>query len=64
MDDLRRPIGILFSLLGLILLVYGLISPDVRAPLDADTNVNLWCGLMLVVFGGVLLWLSLRPKRS
>ena len=64
MDDLRRPIGFLFGLLGLILLLYGLISPEVRAPLDADTNVNLWCGLILVVFGGCLLWLSFRPKRS
>jgi hypothetical protein len=64
MDDLRRPIGFLFSLLGLILLLYGLFSPQVRAPLDAETNVNLWCGAMLLIFGGILLWLSLRPKRS
>jgi hypothetical protein len=64
MDDLRRPIGILFSTLGLILLVYGLVEPNVRAPLDADTNVNLWCGILLTVFGGVLWGLSLRPKRS
>ncbi len=64
MDDLRRPIGFLFALLGLILLLYGLISPDVRAPLDADINVNLWCGLILVAFGGCLLWLSYGQKRS
>jgi hypothetical protein len=63
MDDLRRPTGLLFSLLGLILLLYALINPDVRAPLDPTTNVNLWCGLMLLVFGGSLLWLSYR-KRS
>ena len=64
MDDLRRPIGFLFSLLGLILLFYALIAPDARAPLDADVNVNLWCGVMLLVFGGCLLWLSFRTKRS
>jgi uncharacterized membrane protein HdeD (DUF308 family) len=64
MDDLRRPISFLFSLLGIILLIYGLVSPDVRAPLDAETNVNLWCGVMLFVFGGVLFCLSLRTKRS
>ena len=64
MDDLRRPIGILFSTLGLILLLYGIFSPDVRAPLDAETNVNLQCGIILVVFGGIMLWLSLRHKRS
>jgi len=64
MDDLRRPTGFLFSLLGLILLLYGLIHPEVRAPLDPGTNVNLWCGLALLIFGGCLLWLSFRAKKS
>ena len=62
MDDLRRPTGYLFSLLGLILLLYGLINPGVRAPLDPGVNVNLWCGLMLLIFGGCLLWLSFRTR--
>jgi uncharacterized membrane protein HdeD (DUF308 family) len=60
MDDLRRPIGFLFSLLGLILVVYGLINPEVYAPMEQGVNVNLWCGLVLVVFGACLLWLSYR----
>jgi drug/metabolite transporter (DMT)-like permease len=64
MDDLRRPTGFLFALLGAILLLYGLIRPDVRAALDAETNVNLWCGLTLLLFGGCLLWLSFRTKKS
>lgn len=62
MEDLRRPIGFLFALLGLILLLYGLISPQVQAPLETGVNVNLWCGLTLLVFGGCLLWLSFRTK--
>jgi uncharacterized membrane protein HdeD (DUF308 family) len=62
MDDLRRPTGFLFALLGLILLLYGLISPGVEAPLEPGVNVNLWCGLTLLVFGGCLLWLSFRAK--
>jgi len=62
MDDLRRPTGILFGILGLILFVYGLVNPDVRAPLDPGINVNLWCGLTILVFGGCLLWLSYRTK--
>ena len=62
MDDLRRPTGILFSLLGVILCVYALLNPGARAALDPDTNVNLWCGLMLLIFGGILLWLSFRTK--
>lgn len=62
MDDLRRPTGLLFGLLGFILLVYGLVNPEVRAPLDSGVNVNLWCGTTLFVFGGILLWLSFRAK--
>ncbi len=62
MNDLRRPTGYLFSLLGTILLVYGLVNPEMRAPLDPGVNVNLWCGLTILVFGGILLWLSFRAK--
>jgi uncharacterized membrane protein HdeD (DUF308 family) len=62
MDDLRRPTGFLFSLLGLILLIYSLVEPAASAPLDPDINVNLWCGLTLLVFGGCLLWLSFRTR--
>lgn len=62
MNDLRRPTGFLFALLGLILLAYSFAEPSVRAPLDADVNVNLWCGLTLLVFGGCLLWLSYRTR--
>ncbi len=62
MDDLRRPTGILFAILGLILLLYGLISPEIQAPLEPGVNVNLWSGLTLFVFGGCLLWLSFRAK--
>lgn len=64
MDDLRRPIGLLFTLLGLILFLYGAINPNVRAALDSGANVNVWCGLTFFVFGGCLLWLSFRAKKS
>jgi drug/metabolite transporter (DMT)-like permease len=62
MNDLRRPTGFLFALLGVILLAYALANPAARAPMDANINVNLWCGLALLVFGGCLLWLSYRTR--
>jgi hypothetical protein len=64
MDDLRRPTGLLFGLLGLMLLIYSLINPGARAPLDPPTNVNLWCGLTITAFGAILLWLSRSKKQS
>jgi hypothetical protein len=62
MNDLRRPTGFLFALLGTMLLLYGLINPGVQAPMEPGVNVNLWCGLMLLIFGVCLLWLSYRTK--
>jgi hypothetical protein len=57
MNDLRRPTGLLFSILGIVLLIYAAINPAAHAPLTG-ANVNLWCGLVLLGFGGTLLWLS------
>ncbi|HEX4230178.1 MAG TPA: hypothetical protein VHZ07_16000 [Bryobacteraceae bacterium] len=62
MSDLRVPTGILFALLGVVLLAYTAISPGARAPLDANINVNLWSGIALLLFGGCLLWLSRRTR--
>lgn len=61
MKDLRVPTGFFFALLGLVLLVYTAIAPAAHAPLS-QVNVNLWGGLLLLAFGGVLLWLSHRAK--
>jgi hypothetical protein len=57
--DLRYPIGLMFTLLGAVLAGYGLLRPELRAPLAA-VNVNLYSGLAMLVFGGVMLWLARR----
>ncbi len=57
--DLRLPSGLFFTLLGLILCAVGLFSPGARAALT-DANVNLYTGLVILCFGGVLLCLARR----
>ena len=57
MLDLRVPSGWFFTLLGVILVVMGLISPDARAPLT-DFNVNLYSGIAMLVFGVFLLLMA------
>jgi arginine exporter protein ArgO len=59
MKDFRAIIGVFFALLGVLLLGAGALQPELRAPL-AQTNVNLWSGVMMFGFGGVLLWFSRR----
>ncbi len=59
MWDLRLPAGLFFFGLGIILCVVGLLFPW-RPQLDPNTNVNLYSGLAMLVFGGVMLWLAKR----
>ncbi len=61
MDDLRTPSGIFFALLGLILIATSIFAPGARAPLT-DVNVNLYAGLSMLTFGGILLWLARRAS--
>jgi hypothetical protein len=61
MNDLRVPIGSFFSLVGLILIAVGL-AANYQAPLES-ANVNLYCGVSLLIFGAVMLWLSRRGAR-
>jgi hypothetical protein len=61
MLDLRLPAGLFFAAVGLILTVLGLVEPASRAPLT-PTNINLWVGVLMVLFGGILLLLARRSK--
>jgi hypothetical protein len=60
MMDLRLPTGFFFTLVGLVLTGVGAISPT-HARLT-DVNVNLYSGLAMLIFGGILLWLSRRAN--
>jgi uncharacterized membrane protein HdeD (DUF308 family) len=62
MLDLRTPAGWFFSILGVILLGLGIFSPGLRAALTS-VNVNLYCGIVILAFGGLMLVLAAR-KRS
>jgi hypothetical protein len=55
MKDLRVPIGAFFVMIGGLLVAV----PGARAPLTA-APVNLYAGLTMLIFGGVMLWLGLR----
>jgi nicotinamide riboside transporter PnuC len=57
MSDLRKPIGFFFVLIGLALFAV----PFAQAPLTT-APVNLYAGLSMVAFGGVMLWLAWRKR--
>lgn len=62
--DIRIPIGLLFTILGLILSLYGLLSDHAIYQRSLGYNVNLDWGLVLLVAGLVTLVLGRRGKNS
>ena len=62
--DIRLPLGILFSLLGLILLVYGVVGDPSLYQQSLGINVNLYWGIVLLAFGVLMFVLSRRGARA
>ena len=54
--DIRLPIGLLFTLFGVILSLYGLFSgKEIYDAHSLGININLWWGLLMLIFGLVFL---------
>ena len=65
--DIRMPIGMLFSLFGLLLIGYGAATRGsaMYAEHSQGVNMNLWWGIVLLCFGVVMLALTrLRGKQT
>jgi hypothetical protein len=62
--DIRLPIGMMFTLIGALLGIYGCAtgSDTVMYESSLGSNVNLWWGLVLFVFGAVMLFFALRAR--
>jgi len=61
--DIRLPIGAMFTLFGLLLFVYGLVSDKSIYQRSLGLNVNLGWGAVLLVFGIVMLVLGRRGAK-
>jgi hypothetical protein len=64
--DIRMPIGILFSLFGILLIGYGAATREsvMYAEHSLGVNMNVWWGAALLAFGLVMLGLArLRRKQ-
>lgn len=63
--DIRLPMGLLFLLLGVILIIYGFVSdPAIYVTHSLGQNVNLIWGSIFTAFGAVMFWLAWRSSRK
>jgi hypothetical protein len=59
--DIRIPVGTIFTVYGVLLILYGLISSDVEARhLLFGVQVNIVAGIGMLVFGVSFLYLARR----
>ena len=58
--DIRLPIGLMFAILGVVLVFAGLFLDASAYRRSLGINMNLWWGVVLAVFGGVMLILGRR----
>jgi protein-S-isoprenylcysteine O-methyltransferase Ste14 len=61
--DLRLPIGIMFSLFGAMLVIFGAVSnKEIYETHSLGININLAWGAVLLVFGAAMLFLTWRAR--
>lgn len=60
--DIRRIIGALLGVYGLILLLAGILGSEADKEKAAGVNINLWVGLVLLVASALFwVWALTRP---
>jgi hypothetical protein len=62
--DVRLPIGLMFSIFGVLLAGFGLFADHgIYEAHSLGINVNLGWGVVLLVFGATMLVFALRARR-
>ena len=63
--DIRYPIGLMFGIIGLVMVVYGLLTGgDPMYQRSLGLNVNVWWGAVLLLFGGLMLFFAQKEKKG
>ncbi|MBN1132295.1 MAG: hypothetical protein JXR52_08825 [Bacteroidales bacterium] len=64
--DIKIPIGLMFSLLGIILTIVGIVTnnnPEMYQQ-SLGHNINLWSGIFMIIFGLFMLLTSNLIKKK
>ncbi len=60
--DIRWPIGLMFTLIGALLVIYGVALP--AGSVSLGININLIWGIVLLVFGVLMLAGAIRGGKN
>ncbi len=61
--DIRFPIGLLFTIVGVIITVYGFATKGAEIYKHSlNININVYSGICLVIFGVLMLGMALSAR--
>ncbi|HER09995.1 MAG TPA: hypothetical protein ENO20_13910 [Bacteroides sp.] len=64
--DIKIPIGLMFSILGIILTILGIVThgdPEIYEK-SLGHNINLWSGAFMIAFGAFMLLTSTLVRKK
>jgi hypothetical protein len=62
--DIRLPIGLVFALIGILMIAFGAASDSAIYQRSLGINVNLYWGLVLLAFGVIMALLGRRGMKK
>lgn len=66
MVDIRIPIGLMFSILGVLITVFGFVTTSNAEMYQKSLNINMniIMGILMLVFGLAMLLFAFRKKKT
>ena len=66
MVDIRIPIGLMFSILGVLITIFGFVTKSDTSMYQRSLgiNINLVMGVVMLIFGLFMLYMSRRKKKA
>lgn len=66
MVDIRIPIGLMFSILGVLITVFGFVTMSDAGMYQKslNINVNIIMGILMLLFGAIMLFFALKKKKK
>jgi hypothetical protein len=61
--DIRLPIGIIFTIYGAILIIYGAVADPTIFVNSLGVNIDIWWGAAMLVFGLFMGTLAFRASH-
>jgi hypothetical protein len=63
--DIRFPIGLLFTIIGVLITVFGLATSGSEIYRHSlGINLNIWSGICLIIFGMLMLAMAIRAQNK